>query len=436
MIEMNELAQKTLKIALKYVDDAEIYVESEKMVNVDIQNDQVNFAKEVSSYGVGIRVIFDNKMGFAYTTNLNEIEQSVKNAIFNAKFNEADENFIFASKSDYPHVEEIYDPNINDLDLQDTVKFAESMIQTSQNMKCEPTSGGVSAGILNSVITNSDNVFSSDSSTSFSGSISVNIPDGDGISTASEFDSSCFMELNPESIAEKACNIALDSRNGKSIETGNMDIILDYNAAAALIYILSNSLNADNVQRGRSVYADKLGEKISASSLNIYDDGTLKRGLNSAQSDGEGTPSQKTMLIEKGFLKNFIYDLYTSKKGGVKSTGNGIRSSFADVPSVGFSNLILDFEEVKEISNIKKGLMVRDLMGAHTANPISGDFSVEAMNAFYIEKGEIKYPVKKAMISGNVFNAFENVSASSIKTKQVGPFILPQINVPQLRVVG
>ncbi len=436
MEKMDEIAQETLEIALKYVEEAEIYLEKEEKVDVDIQNDKVNFAKEDSSYGLGIRIIHDNKMGFAYTTDITKLEQTVENAIFNAKFNETDKNFIFASKSDYPGVKEIYDSKIQDLDVKDTVTFAKTMIQTSLNEKCQPTSGGVSAGSLNTVITNSEGVLSKDSSTFFSGFISVNIPDGEGVSTANESDSSRYMDVDAETIALKASEVARDSRNGKHVETGDMNVMLDYNAAASLIYTFANALNADNVQRGRSLYADKLGEEVLASSLNVYDDGTLRKGLNTAQSDGEGVPSQKTTLVENGVLKNFIYDLYTSKKGGVQSTGNGIRSSFADMPSVGFSNLILGFEELNDISSVKNGLMVKDLLGAHTANPISGDFSVEAMNAFYIKDGEIAYPVKKAMLSGNVFNALKKVSASSMKTRQIGPFVLPPITVSELRVVG
>jgi len=80
--------------------------------------------------------------------------------------------------------------------------------------------------------------------------------------------------------------------------------------------------------------------------------------------------------------------------------------------------------------------MVTDVLGAHTANPISGDFSVEAMNAFKIEEGEIVHPIKKAMLSGNIFNALKGASASSKKTRQMGPFVLPPILTPGIRVVG
>jgi PmbA protein len=433
---ITDMAQETLDRALKNVEEAEVYVEMEEKIDVNIQNQRVDFAKETSNYGLGIRVILDDKMGFAYTTDLTKLKQTVENAVFNAKCNTVDEYFSFAPPSKYRNVADIYDDQIANLEIQQTIDFAKTMIKTSVDEKCLPTSGGVSTGCYNTVIVNSEGVLSEEKSTIFSGFVSVNVPDGDGVSTAHESDASRFMDLDPENISKKACQIACDSRGGQSIDTSDMNVILDYEAAAALLYTLSNAFNADNVQRGRSVYADKLDEQILASNLNIHDDGTLRKGLNSAKSDGEGVPSQRTILVEKGILKNFIYDLYTAKKSGQDSTGNGMRASYADMPSVGFSNLIIDFNENRDISQIDEGLFATDLLGAHTANPISGDFSVEAMNAFKIEDGEITYPVKKAMVSGNIFNAFKNAWAASKKTRQIGLFVLPPVLVGQLRVVG
>lgn len=411
-------------------------MEREEKIEVNVQNEKVDFAQETSSYGVGIRVIKDRKMGFAHTTDLSKLEKTVKNAVFNAKCNEVDPNFYFAPKSEYPHVYDIFDRKIRDLNIEEAVDYAKIMIQTSLDEKCQPTSGGVMGGCVNTIIANSDGVSSKDNSTYIAGYISVNVPDGEGVSTANESDSSRFLDLDPEDISRKACKMALNSRSGKSTETADMNVLLDYDAAASIIFTLAGAFNADNVQRGRSIYADKMGEQVLSPSLNIYDDGTLQKGLHTSSSDGEGFPSQKTVLVEGGVLKNFVYDLYTSRKSDVQSTGNGIRSSFADMPAVGFSNFIVDFDERREMSEIENGLMVKDLLGAHTANPISGDFSVEAMNAFKIENGEIAYPVKKAMLSGNIFQAFIDAWAASEKTKQIGPFVLPPVLVSKLRVVA
>ena len=436
---MYEIASEMLDLTLKYTENAEIYVEKEENVDVDVKKDNVDFAKEVLAFGVGVRVIIDGKMGFSYTTNMKNTQQlrkAVEKAVFNAKSNIPNENFAFAPKSNYVDVKGIYDKKIEEFEIEGAVDFAKSMVNTVVDEKCEPTCGGFSSGSLKTLILNSDGVNCSDLSTSFSGFISVNVADGEGVSTANESESSTRLDIDPEKIAEKVCKTAKDSRGGKPIETGDTNVVLDHYAAAGLLSTFTGAINADNVQRGRSIFADKIGEEVVSPSLSIYDDGTLERGLNSSKTDGEGTSSQKTAVIENGILKNFLYDIYTSKKGGVESTGNGVRYSYSDMPSVGLSNVILEFEDFNKISDIKEGVLVTDVLGAHTSNPISGDFSVEAMNAFKIENGEIAYPVKKAMISGNIFHLMKEASAASEKTRQIGSFVIPSILVRNLRVVG
>ena len=433
---INDLANQALDYAIKGADQAEIYVDITESVDATIQNDQVDFAKESYSLGMGIRVICDGKMGFAYTTQTEKITETVARAISNAQANLADENFAFASKSDYPIINGVFDKRINNLELEDTIELGKSMIGTVLENKCQPTSGGVSADCSKTLIINSEGVSCEDISTYFSGFIAVNIADGEGVSTASESDSSRKLDIDPEKVARKACEVALSSRGGRTIETGDMKVLMDHHAAAGLLSTFSQAINGDNVQRGRSIYADKIDTEVSSPSLSIYDDGTINGGLYSSHGDGEGTPSQKTTIIEDGILKTFLYDIQTANKGNVESTGNGIRASFNDMPAVSLSNLILDFKDFEEISEVKNGLLVTDVLGAHTANPISGDFSVEGMNAFKIEKGEVAYPVKNAMLSGNIFSILKDSKAASQKTRQLGPFIVPPLNVSSLRVVG
>ena len=104
-----DIAGETLELALKYVDEAEVYLEKEDKIEVNVQNQKVDFAKEISSYGLGIRVINEGSMGFAHTTDLSNLEKTVENAVFNAKCNEADPNFYFTPQSKYPEVYGIYD---------------------------------------------------------------------------------------------------------------------------------------------------------------------------------------------------------------------------------------------------------------------------------------------------------------------------------------
>ncbi|WP_414469578.1 TldD/PmbA family protein [Methanobacterium sp. ACI-7] len=433
---MINIAEDALNLALKGSDYAEVYMEKENGIDIDIQNNEIKFAKEEFTCGIGIRVILNNKMGFSYTSNTDNIKETVERAIFNAKSNVADNYFDFAEGTKYSSVKGLYDKKIESMAVEDSIEFAKTMISVVEEENCEPTSGGFSAGSYESLILNSNGVNSEDKSSVFSGFIAVNAEDGGVISTSYEGDSSRSFDINPEWIAFRACEIAKNSLNGKPIETKDIDVVLDYRAASGLLGTFVNAVNADNVQRGRSIYADKLENEVTTTSLSIYDDGTYEGGMNSSISDGEGTKTQKTPVIENGILKNFIYDIYTAKKGNTKSTGNGMRSSFADMPSVGLSNFVFKFDDLTDISEVNEGIIVTDVLGAHTANPISGDFSVEANNAFKIENGEIGEPIKKAMLSGNIFEALKSASGIVGDTRQLGPFVIPRILASPLRVVG
>jgi PmbA protein len=433
---MEEYAHMALEMSLKKADEAEIYIEMDEEMDVDIQKDRIGFAKEAKTLGLGIRVIIDGKMGFAYTTNLEMLESAVNNAVSNAKANLPDENFAFAEKQGYHTVKDIYDPLAEELDIDHSMDFARKLIDYSLEQKCQPTSGGFGMGYSQSLIINSNQVSCKNSSTVFFASISVNAPDKKGVSTAYESKASRMNDLDAYEIAEIATKIALDSRGGVGAETKDMPVVLDYHAAAGLLSTFLMAINGDNVQRGRSIYADKIGSQVAPSNLNIYDDGTFVGGLGSSISDGEGVVSKKTSIIGDGILQNFIFDVYTSKKGSVESTGNGIRSSFSDMPNVAPTNILFDFKDEYEMENISNGLLVTNVLGAHTANPISGDFSVEVMNAFQVKDGEIKSPIKKAMLSGNIFQALIDIRGLSGEKRQIGPFIIPKLLCSSLRVVA
>lgn len=433
---MEHFAEQALKEAQKYTDKAEIYLEKEQIMQVEFQKDRLDFAKEESNLGMGIRLIIDDKMGFSYTSNMDEIETAIKRAVLNSKANEKDENFSLSNPTQYSPVKDIYDPIFDSMEIEKPLIFAQALIDTVKEENCQPTSGGYYAGKAETVIMNSNGVDCREVSTGFAGHVAVKAEKNGETSTAYESDSSRFLDLSPEKIAQNACKVARDSIGGVGVKTSDMDVVLDYHAASGILSTFLNAINAENVLRGRSILANKLNQQVASIKLSVYDDATLKGGMNSASFDGEGTVSQRTPIIVDGTLKGFIYDLYNANKAHSKSTGNGIRSSFAETPVVSPSNVVIDFEDQMKISQLDDALLVNDVLGAHTTNPISGDFSVEANNAFIIKNGEITAPVKKSMLSGNIFESLKYMAAIKSEIKQIGPFILPKILIERLRVVG
>ena len=434
-----EISEKAEKEISKYCDDYEIYIEKEEILQFDTQKSSLEFGKEEINLGIGIRVIVDDRLGFAYTSDVGKIEDLAEKAFSNGKLNEKDENFCFAQESKLAKVKGVYDSKFENIDIGESTDFLESIISICEEEQCEPTSGGFSASCEEKFIVNSNGVSATSKATGFSAFIAVNAEKDGEKSTAYDGVSSCLFDLDGEKLAKDTCEVAKDSIGGVNIDTGDTDVVLDYHAAVGLLGTFINGFNADNVQRGRSVLQDKLGKKIVDSNLSIYDDGAFEGGLNSGVCDDEGNGSKKTTLVKDGILNSFIYDMYTAKKANddnITTTANGFRGSYSGTPAVSPSNVIFDFNEKISISNVDNGFLATDVLGAHTANPISGDFSVEANNAFLIEDGEITKPVKKAMVSGNIFNALSKCEGIKSEIKQYGPFIIPKILCKDLRVVG
>ena len=433
---ISEIAEKAKKEVENNCDAYEIYVDESKLIELDSKQDELDLAKEEIEAGIGIRVIKDNKMGFAFTSNLNKISETAKQSIENTKLNKIDENYSFAEVEKVKDVKKVYDKRFNDLDLNESVELLKSVISQAIDSGCEVTESGFSASAGRSLILNSNGVSIENNGTGFGISLSVTIQKDGEVATAYNSASSRFYDLDGEKLANEVCDLAKSSLNSKPIETDNYNVVLDYYAATGLLQTFITAFDGENVARGRSILKDKIGSEIVNPSLSIIDNPLLEKGMNTTRCDGEGSVSETTELIKDGVLNSFIYDSYTANKEGVKTTSNGYRGSYLSTPMISPSNLEFKFDEMKDLSEIKKGVLTTSVLGAHTANPISGDFSVEANNAFKIENGELTEPINKAMISGNIFEIMKQVEGLKSEIKQYGSFILPKLLVHDLRVVG
>jgi PmbA protein len=196
------------------------------------------------------------------------------------------------------------------------------------------------------------------------------------------------------------------------------------------------------VQKGKSMLAGKIGKSVLNHRLNVIDSGLLNKKLGSKPVDDEGVPTTNKTLIEKGILKGFLHNTYTAKKDNVRSTGNAVRGGYTGIPSVGPANIYIepvsrehtaDLEGL--IKHIDRGLYVTETMGMHTANPISGEFSVGA-SGLWIELGEVKHPVKEAVISGNVLDLFKSVMVIGDDLRFYGNIGAPSLLIEGIDISG
>jgi PmbA protein len=200
-------------------------------------------------------------------------------------------------------------------------------------------------------------------------------------------------------------------------------------------------ISADNVQKGKSMLADKLGEKIASSRVTILDDGLLPGGLATTAVDDVGVPCQRTAIVEKGELKAFIHDCYTAKKGNTTSTGNAIRRGYKASPTVGTTNFYIERGEADRgqmLAEAGNGVLITSIRDLFAGIDIAtGDFSIPAQG-LTIKGGESAAPVKDFHISGNLFKMLSDVVliGDEIIWGSAARFGTPDLLIRELSIAG
>ncbi|HHW45006.1 MAG TPA: TldD/PmbA family protein, partial [Desulfotomaculum sp.] len=224
----------------------------------------------------------------------------------------------------------------------------------------------------------------------------------------------------------------------RPVATRRAAVILEPYVATGFLGLLGPGLTAEAVQKNRSPFAGKVGQQVASTMVTVLDDGAMAGGIASAPFDGEGVPTGRTVLIEGGVLKGFLHNTYTAARDGVQSTGNGVRGSFKSTPEVGTTNFFIQPGTVSPeqlIRDTASGLYVTEVMGMHTANPISGDFSVGAAGIL-IENGQLTRPVRGVAIAGNLLELLNHVDGVAGDLTFFGGRGSPTIRVARMSISG
>jgi PmbA protein len=236
-----------------------------------------------------------------------------------------------------------------------------------------------------------------------------------------EFASSVFeKDLTKTSlVGKKAGELAVKKLNPKKIKTSKISVIFSPRVANTFLRHLSSSINGNSITRGTSFLKKKLNKKIFSSDINITDDPLKKRGLQSKPFDGEGLETKKTQIVKNGELKTWFLDLATAHQLKLKSTAHASRG-ISSPPTPSPTNLYFEPGNISPknlIGNIKKGVYVTELVGS-SINLINGDYS-RGGSGFWIDKGQITYPVNGITIADNLNEMFKKITlANDLEFKQ------------------
>jgi TldD protein len=219
---------------------------------------------------------------------------------------------------------------------------------------------------------------------------------------------------DPGEIAESAARKALVLLDAGPAPAGSMPVVVGGGFGGVLFHEMTgHGLEADHVQKGASVYAGKLGEQVAQPHLTAYDDGRMPNEWGSDSVDDEGTPTQKTMVIEEGRLASFLYDGLTARRDGVVSTGNGRRESFRHLPVPRMTNTYIapgEAEPEELIAEVRRGFYAASFAGGQV-DPATGDFVFGVSEGYLIEDGRVTRPCRGATLIGNCLEALVAIDA-------------------------
>lgn len=439
MNDIFDIAHKALVYAEKAgADETEIFCVKGRSVTIDVHRDEIDLAKESLLSGIGIRAIVNGAVGFSSTNDLPRVREACILAVKSARVRQSDPQWSgFPEKKKLPEAVGIFDKKIEGIEIESCIDLTMELIEGAKTIpSVMPTAGHFSCASSTQLILNSRGIEIEEHETVVQASVDTTTK-GAEISTASEFDVSRELDIDFFKVGEKASLLAKRSQKGIHIETRDIPVLLEPLAFADILEnTLLPSLNADNVQKGRSSLIGKINSRIATSDLSLIDDGTFPGGIGTASSDDEGTPSKRLDVVKNGILRSFLYDCYTAGKEKKESTGNAVRSSFTSTPGISIRNLVVEYPASDIVAGTRDGVIVNTVIGAHTANPISGDFSVEARNSFIIKNGDIGSPIKSMMISGNIFDMLSSIDGIGKDVRKVGNVITPTVRISKMKVIG
>lgn len=421
--------------------EAEALIMDELETNIQIGNGEVEKLSQSGSRGLGVRIIDGGRVGYAYTSDFSDdaIEKTWQTAIELAAISTPDEVRTLPDPQPIPDEDlEIWDASLEKVTAEQKIEFLKKVSQAAKDYdeRIWIVPMCIYQDAIGKVYLANSKGFAGSYGRTMTVSFLMSIArDGNEMAEAYGLGASnYFADLNAEEIGREAGQRAIETLHGKPVPTQNCTIVLDPLVAGELLAYLSAAMNAEAMQKGRSFLLDKLGQEVASDKVSLLDNGRMKRGLATAPFDGEGVPTSATRLIDEGIFQNVIYDSYTARKAGVKSTGNAQRGSHRELPKLGASNFYIQpghKTQQEIIAEVENGMYITRIMQTGGIDPVSGDCSMGAYG-LWIENGKLTHPVAGVTIATTLPDFLKNITEVGGDLRVV-PFA-GAISTPTLRV--
>jgi PmbA protein len=398
-------------------DGLEIFLLRQTGGSVSGEKDRIVRSSGSAEFGIGVRTISDGRLGFSYCTDPDGLDVAIRSAVDLSHLGSGvSGTFRPCSGVDVP---DLYDPSVADLTVEDLRDITQSMIDSAKDIDPDVTvvSTGASAFVEELVIANTAGPPVSHRGTYISAGIST-LYRTDPPATGFDGIISRKADIDASALASTAVDMAYRSRDPVKCEGGLRPVVLRHSALTDILeFTLFPAMIGSTALKGNSVFHDRIGDTVGSDVLDISDRQDMPGGCGSSPFDDEGVHSRNVPLIEEGVLKGYIHDIGSASEHGAETTASAKRSerwsssrSFRAPPAPRVRNAHIEGNADDIVSDMDSGILVVAVMGAHTSNPVSGDFSLNTNIAFEVEGGEISRALKPMMIAGNVLDLLGRTS--------------------------
>jgi PmbA protein len=437
--DLNDLAAVAVAAA-RDGEAVEAYAEESRHTDVEARKGEVEGLTSAESRGVGVRVIAGGRLGFAYAADPSddEIVATVERARENATLGTEDENNVLADATEYEPIEGLFFDEQAAMPADDKVSLALQVERVA--VSSDPNVGKVEQCGFGVAIASTTGV-SAEFRRTGCWCVAVTLAERDGdTQTGFSFQvAHRAADLDPDGVAREAAERAARMLGAVKPQTQRVPVLLDPFAASSFLGVLAGALSAESVQKGRSLFAELVGERVAADVFTLVDDGRLLDGPAAAPFDDEGVPAGRTDLIGAGVLNGFLHNTYTARRGSTTSTGNASRAGYRSTPGVGATNFYLQPGSMSFQTLLAKadgGVLIQDVSGVHSgANPISGEFSVGA-TGLRIAGGALGEPVREMTIASTLPDMLKSVAAVGSDLRFFSSVGTPSILIGEMTLAG
>jgi PmbA protein len=448
-----DIARFAAERARKAGASAEAYVNDAESIQVNVSARAVEQMNAVKEAGIGVRVLRDAKMAFGSTNDLSRkavgdlVDGLVKKVVYHTadEFNVipgAEDGGLAAGPDGYDDLGS-YDERVAEVPVQEKIQTALKM--EAAGLDHSPKIAGsmmaiYQDGTLYNYFANTNGLSGWFRQSGVGGGVEYTAAEGEQRESGSYQNGYVkWADFDAGEIGRKAAENAVAMLGAKPVPSAEMPLVISPEIGTQLWSFLAGMLSADDVQKGRSLFADKIGTDVAAKGFTLIDDGRLKGGTSTAPVDGEGVATQTTPLIVDGVLKTYLYDCYTAKKGKARSTGNRTRGGYGSAGGVGTTNLYVkpgDVAPEAVFAGIDRGFYLTVVLGLFAAiDTASGDFSIPSAG-FMIEKGKKTYPVRGVTVGGNLFELLKAVDKVGSDLTWFQSLGSPTVSVSHVKIGG